>query len=188
MGKRILLLVVLALLLCAPAFHFGPPTSLTWPEEAGYQTVVLVKQEGGPWGMWGNLHGISEDARWSLLRKSGDFLVRGNLELFDVASWRRIGKTLSDLKREGHMGERLGLVRGGRKGRSKARKKVLGAREFRHSLSTLINGMVAQRLQVLHIREWPTGDVDAEPGSFEHLAAHAPPWLTIWARLVDGSG
>jgi SAM-dependent methyltransferase len=68
------------------------------------------------------------------------------------------------------------------------RKKVLGAREFRHSLSTLINGLIAQRLQILHIREWPTGDAGAEPGSFEHLAAHAPPWLTIWARLVDGGG
>jgi SAM-dependent methyltransferase len=59
--------------------------------------------------------------------------------------------------------------------------RVQGPREFRHTLSTLLNGLVEQGFVLLGAWEGPpVGDVNAEPGSWEHFVAIAPPWLTFW--------
>lgn len=62
--------------------------------------------------------------------------------------------------------------------------RVQGPREFRHTFSTLINGLVAQGFVLLGAWEGPPGgDLNAEPGSWEHFIAIAPPWLTFWAAF-----
>jgi SAM-dependent methyltransferase len=61
-------------------------------------------------------------------------------------------------------------------------RRVEGPREFRHTLSTLLNGLVGQGFVLLGAWEGPpVGDINAEPGSWEHFVAIAPPWLTFWA-------
>jgi hypothetical protein len=56
-------------------------------------------------------------------------------------------------------------------------------REFRHTLSTLINGLIAEGFVIRRLSDsrdfYP--DASAEPGTWDHFTAIAPPWLTLWA-------
>jgi len=61
-------------------------------------------------------------------------------------------------------------------------KRVAGPREFRHTLSGLINGLINHGFELLQILEEPTGSSTAEPGSWDHFCSVAPPWLHVWAR------
>jgi SAM-dependent methyltransferase len=67
--------------------------------------------------------------------------------------------------------------------------RVPGPREFRHTLSTLINGLAGLGFVILSLREdgasgytAPPGDYAAPPGSWEHFCVVAPPYLTLWLR------
>jgi len=75
-----------------------------------------------------------------MLRDSGDFVVRGSLDLFDAHSWRELGKFLSRVKKGKGMGKPLGLVAGRQKGAIVRRKKVL-------------QGMSWQEIQILVAEE-----------------------------------
>ncbi|MBL8095848.1 MAG: class I SAM-dependent methyltransferase [Anaerolineales bacterium] len=61
-------------------------------------------------------------------------------------------------------------------------------REYRHTLSGLINGLLAEGFALEHLDD--LADVSpndsAEPGSWEHFTAIVPPWLTIWAARGAG--
>jgi ubiquinone/menaquinone biosynthesis C-methylase UbiE len=61
---------------------------------------------------------------------------------------------------------------------------IAGPREYKHTLSTLLNGLLAAGFALQHLAEEPLGvqDIKAAPGTFEHLIAVAPPWLDFWAR------
>ncbi len=59
--------------------------------------------------------------------------------------------------------------------------KVKSPKEFRHTLSTLLNGLVSRGFVILGIWEESSGDPKAEPGSWEHFKSFAPPWLKLWA-------
>ncbi len=62
-------------------------------------------------------------------------------------------------------------------------KRVVGPREFRHTLGTLLNGLAGLGMVLLGLWEDGTDDTDLEPGSWGHFASIAPPYLTIRARL-----
>ncbi len=64
-------------------------------------------------------------------------------------------------------------------------RRVPSPQEFRHLLSTVINGLVDRRLAILKIVEWPEGDPNSEPGSWDHYVSFAPPWLTIWSQKEE---
>jgi SAM-dependent methyltransferase len=55
-------------------------------------------------------------------------------------------------------------------------------REYRHTLSTVVNGLIAQGFVVQHLSDTQdmAPDLSAEPGTWDHLVAYAPPWLTLW--------
>jgi SAM-dependent methyltransferase len=55
-------------------------------------------------------------------------------------------------------------------------------REYRHTLSTVVNGLIEQGFIIQHLSDTSDmhPDVSAEPGSWNHLVAYAPPWLTFW--------
>ena len=112
-------------LLYAPAYQFGSPTSPVWGQDTGYRVAALTREKAGYWCISGDLRGLPGELWWSILQRAGDFVVRGNLEVFDIDSWRRVGKLLGALKKEKHMGGKLGLVAGGQTGRAKARKLVM---------------------------------------------------------------
>jgi SAM-dependent methyltransferase len=64
---------------------------------------------------------------------------------------------------------------------------ISGPREYRHTLSTLVNGLVESGFVVTRLMEEGfTPDMSAEPGTPDHLAAIAPPWLRFWTRLQPG--
>ncbi len=60
-------------------------------------------------------------------------------------------------------------------------KRVKGPREFRHTLSTMVNSLVDLRFVILGVWEETSQDPNADPGTWEHFKTIAPPWLTFWA-------
>jgi SAM-dependent methyltransferase len=58
-------------------------------------------------------------------------------------------------------------------------------REYRQTLGTLINGLVASGFHILGLEEENLGEPDsqASPGTTEHFTAVAPPWLRFWASF-----
>ena len=61
------------------------------------------------------------------------------------------------------------------------RQRIRAPREFRHTLSTLLNGLIEQGFVVLGAWEETSSQRDPEPGSWEHYKLVAAPWLTFWA-------
>jgi SAM-dependent methyltransferase len=60
---------------------------------------------------------------------------------------------------------------------------VQGPREFRHTMSTLLNGMAERGFVLLSFWEDTGSDPDAKPGTWEHLKSIAPPFIGFWACL-----
>lgn len=54
--------------------------------------------------------------------------------------------------------------------------------EYRHTLSSLFNGLIENKFIVFHVSDnchmYP--NENAEPGTWDHFVAFAPPWLSIW--------
>jgi SAM-dependent methyltransferase len=67
--------------------------------------------------------------------------------------------------------------------RSQVDAPILPPREYRHTLSMLVGGLVEQGFVVLHVSDYTDLDPDpeAEPGTWDHFISIAPPWLTFWA-------
>ena len=70
-----------------------------------------------------------------------------------------------------------------------APRRVRGPREFRHTLDTLVNGMIELGFALARVRELGGCDRDAElePGTWEHFKSVAPPYLGFWA-VYSGDG
>ncbi len=62
-----------------------------------------------------------------------------------------------------------------------SQQRIPGPREFRHTLSAVINGLLQHGLLLLGIWEERSQAPDAAPGTWDHFTAIAPPWLTVWA-------
>ena len=60
--------------------------------------------------------------------------------------------------------------------------RIRGPREFRHTLGSVMSGLIQRDFTILGLWEDLTGDINAEPGTWEHFKAIAPPWLTVWSR------
>ena len=61
-------------------------------------------------------------------------------------------------------------------------KRIPAPQEYRHLLSTIVNGLIDRGLMLLCVRESAKGDPEAEPGSWEHYQYFAPPWMTFWSE------
>jgi SAM-dependent methyltransferase len=58
--------------------------------------------------------------------------------------------------------------------------RVKGPREFRHTMSTLLNGLAGHGFVLLRFWEDTGKDPDAEPGTWQHLKSVAPPFIGFW--------
>lgn len=105
--------------------QFSSPIGTGWAEETGYKVATLTRDIDGSWQVWGDLRGLPGGSWRTLFKKSGDFVIRGNLDTFDIDSWRRIGRMLGTLKRAKGMGGKLGLVAGARRGKTQKKKIIL---------------------------------------------------------------
>ncbi|MBX3011903.1 MAG: class I SAM-dependent methyltransferase [Caldilineaceae bacterium] len=61
-------------------------------------------------------------------------------------------------------------------------RQLASPREFRHTLSTVINQLVAHGFVITRLQEAVSQVVDPEPGTWEHYKSVAPPYLTLWVR------
>ena len=75
-----------------------------------------------------------------------------------------------------------------------ARPQIPAPREYRHTLGTVVNGLAGNGFVLRHIEEFKDmhPDPEAEPGSWQHLTAVAPPWLVYWSiyrpDILGGAG
>jgi len=67
-----------------------------------------------------------------------------------------------------------------------AKIEVPGPREFRHTMPTFINGLIAYGSEILAFSAHTTWEEDPEPGSWEHFKAVSPPYLAFWTRRRSG--
>ncbi|HJU60715.1 MAG TPA: class I SAM-dependent methyltransferase [Candidatus Binatia bacterium] len=67
--------------------------------------------------------------------------------------------------------------------RSKSGAAIPPPREFRHTLSALISGLVDEGFIIQHVSDYSNfnPDPNAEPGTWDHFVSIAPPWLSFWA-------
>jgi len=67
---------------------------------------------------------------------------------------------------------------------SSTKPKIDGPREYRHTLSALINGLIKHKLIVIKVKEWGIDEMelDADPGTWSHLVTVIPPWIRFWTR------
>jgi SAM-dependent methyltransferase len=65
---------------------------------------------------------------------------------------------------------------------------VPGPREYRHTLSTLVNSLIAAGFTITHLDDSVDlpADPTAPPGSWEHFTAVAPPWFALTAISRTG--
>jgi SAM-dependent methyltransferase len=61
--------------------------------------------------------------------------------------------------------------------------KTTAPQEFKHTLSTILNTLVENHMSLLKFEEY-TGDPDetSVPGTWDHYASVAAPWLFLWAK------
>ncbi len=67
-------------------------------------------------------------------------------------------------------------------GKDRKEHTVRGPREFRHRLSTIINGLIQAAFEIRGFWEETEAEENTEPGSWEHLKSIAPQYLAIWAQ------
>lgn len=65
--------------------------------------------------------------------------------------------------------------------------RILGPREFRHTLGTLVNGLVEYGFVIQGLREQVSQESDPEPGTWEHFKSVAAPFMTIWTKYNSGA-
>jgi SAM-dependent methyltransferase len=66
-------------------------------------------------------------------------------------------------------------------------RRVAGPREFRHTLSTMINGLVQHGFQLVGCWEETTQEENPEPGSWEHYKAVTAWIINLWTVYRPGS-
>jgi len=61
------------------------------------------------------------------------------------------------------------------------KRRVRGPREFRHTLSSILNGLIKQQFVILGLWEETSGESNAKPGTWQHFETIAVPFLSLWA-------
>ena len=60
--------------------------------------------------------------------------------------------------------------------------KIESPQEYRHTLATMLNGLISRNFELLQFKEEVGTDDTQTPGSWEHYKSCAPPWLYILSR------
>jgi ubiquinone/menaquinone biosynthesis C-methylase UbiE len=63
-----------------------------------------------------------------------------------------------------------------------AGQQIGGPREYRQTLSRILNGLIESKFVVFKMLEWAAHEQNlaAEPGDWEHFTSCLPPWLWFW--------
>ena len=60
--------------------------------------------------------------------------------------------------------------------------KIHSPQEYRHTLSSLINGLLNRNLNLLQFKEEVGEDYESKPGSWDHYKSCAPPWIYLLSK------
>lgn len=60
--------------------------------------------------------------------------------------------------------------------------KLESPQEYRHTLSTVLNGLINRGFEILNFKEETGSGENEKPGSWEHYKSCAPPWLYVISR------
>lgn len=64
-----------------------------------------------------------------------------------------------------------------------AQHRIRGPREFRHTLSNILNGLTRRGFVLQRFGEETTDSVNPAPGSWEHYLSVVAPYMWLWAKL-----
>ncbi len=59
---------------------------------------------------------------------------------------------------------------------------MAGPREFRHTMSTMLNGLAGRGFTLLGFYENTGPNPTAEPGTWDHFFLVCAPWVSMWMR------
>lgn len=62
--------------------------------------------------------------------------------------------------------------------------KLESPQEFKHTLSTVLNGLTKRGFNLIRFEEQKSDDPSGEPGTWDHYNSVAPPWLYLWLKKV----
>ncbi|MFA4872809.1 MAG: class I SAM-dependent methyltransferase [Patescibacteria group bacterium] len=60
--------------------------------------------------------------------------------------------------------------------------KIKSPQEFKHTLSTILNGLIQRGFKILKFDEHKGTHYNSSPGTWDHYISCAPPWLYVWAK------
>ena len=60
--------------------------------------------------------------------------------------------------------------------------KIESPQEYRHTLATVMNGLISRGFEILVLKEEIGDNYDSTPGSWEHYKSCAPPWLYLFSQ------
>ena len=60
--------------------------------------------------------------------------------------------------------------------------KINSPQEYRHTLSTVLNGLIGRGFEILQFNEEIGANHESTPGTWEHYKSCAPPWIYLMSR------
>ena len=60
--------------------------------------------------------------------------------------------------------------------------KLESPQEYRHTLSTILNGLISRGFGILSLKEEVGDNFDSPPGTWEHYQSCAPPWIYLFSK------
>ncbi len=61
-------------------------------------------------------------------------------------------------------------------------KKITSPQEFKHTLSTVLNGLIKRGFSIIEFKEEICDKFNSEPGTWDHYRSVAPPWFYLLAK------
>lgn len=59
---------------------------------------------------------------------------------------------------------------------------VKSPQEYKHTMSSIINGLIIRNFEILKMTEEKGGDHQSPPGTWDHYTSCAPPWIYLLSR------
>jgi len=60
--------------------------------------------------------------------------------------------------------------------------RIESPQEYRHTMSTIINGLIKRKLEILEYKEEVGTDYEGKPGTWEHYKSCLPPWIYMLSK------
>lgn len=65
--------------------------------------------------------------------------------------------------------------------------RIESPQEYRHTMSTMLNGLINRKFEVMSFMEEAGSNYEARPGTWEHYTSCLPPWIYLLVRKQEAS-